>query len=728
MADPIPGGSVSPPVTHRETGRPVPPPRAAGVPGTERDNNLGNGNGNGNAPATAAPNDDQFRLPPALDKDYAVIRPLGGGGEADVFLVRDRITGDQRVAKVYRPGTPDKAGPGSKASVLERITRDNSPHLVRVHQFHINDTRSWELQEYIESSLQDLLAGISKPISSKWVRELLEVLNPALEYLHSLEIEHRDLKPSNILVRSRDPLSIALSDFGIASVTKATLHFTNHAACTPQYAPPEALSGAINRTRWDYWSLGMMLVELLTGRHPLLDDGAAGDARWSQRIQNRLSNDNTDGFVVGVTDPAWKKLCRGLLRRDAKLRWGSREVARWLANPADSRLTVAEEATPAVAARAAQSIRFLGKDHTQPETLAEAFAANWEKAADYWRQDSKYTELHNWLTHELGSSAHADVLAGIRKSAQTLDAQLFAVIQTLAPERTPSFQGEALTAQNLKQLADTVRTSPSAVAKWLELDRHRILQIAGQKHAKLAAIYQDQQQALAAYAACRKIVHENAQTAIAVGELSDRDRAFLLSSVVPRTSVLAQEGELLRAEIALVGQTGSLAWAQQFNSVANAQAAAMLLTPSLAAAAKAETEQLHALSAFRVAKVFCVTLATLPVTVLLAWLGYIFLEPLVAPLQLFHSPRTFAFALLCSFAIAAFVDQYESSQKKWAPFLFLDPAGSMESSVAAAMSCAIGAALSIGMWASIAALIVWVVQVIFIAGLVLLAIIIFGGS
>ena len=84
--------------------------------------------------------------------------------------------------------------------------------------------------------------------------------------------------------------------------------------------------------------------------------------------------------------------------------------------------------------------------------------------------------------------------------------------------------------------------------------------------------------------------------------------------------------------------------------------------------------------------------------------------------------------MLCSFAIAAFVDQYESSQKKWAPFLFLDPAGSMESSVAAAMSCAIGAALSIGMWASIAALIVWVVQVIFIAGLVLLAIIIFGGS
>ncbi|MCC6504513.1 MAG: hypothetical protein IT475_03605, partial [Aquimonas sp.] len=480
---------------------------------------------------------------------------------------------------------------------------------------------------------------------------------------------------------------------------------------TPQYAPPEQLSGAIFSTRWDYWSVGMMLVELLTGRHPLLvGDGPHGIAQ----IQTRLTNANTEDFVVGVTDPNWKKLCRGLLRRDAKLRWGSSEVERWLKNPADSLLTVAPETAPVTTARVAQTIRFLGQDYAQPESLADAFAANWEKAADYWRRDASFDELRHWLTHELGASAHADVLAEIRKSAQTLDAQLFAVIQTLAPERTPSFQGEALTPQNLKLLADTVRTSPSAVTKWLVLDRHRILQIAGQKHAKLAAIYQDQQQALAAYTACRTLVKENAQTAIAMGELNDRDRAFLLASVVRGTLVLAQEGERLQAEIALVRQTDSLAWVQQFNSVPNAEAAAMLLTPSLAAAAKAETERWEALTAFRVAKVLCVALATLPVTVILVWLGLVRMYPSSDSLQLFLSLRTPAIGLFFSFVIAASVYRYEASRNRWSRFLFLDPAGTIQSSVLAAVGSVIGATLSIGMWASLVAAIFFILQAIFL--------------
>ena len=90
----------------------------------------------------------------------------------------------------------------------------------------------------------------------------------------------RDLKPENVLVRRREPIDVVIADWGIASVLEATVVFTT-VARTIRYAPPEAIGGvatdeqgacgtvsAIERTRWDAWPIGMMVVEMVTGEHP----------------------------------------------------------------------------------------------------------------------------------------------------------------------------------------------------------------------------------------------------------------------------------------------------------------------------------------------------------------------------------------------------------------------------------------------------------------------------
>jgi serine/threonine protein kinase len=98
------------------------------------------------------------------------------------------------------------------------------------------------------------------------LRAILLELDSAVSSVHQAGLLHRDLKPENILIRTKEPLDLILTDFGIASALDATQKLTGTAR-TLHYAAPETLSGVIS-TKADYWALGMILLEALTGRHP----------------------------------------------------------------------------------------------------------------------------------------------------------------------------------------------------------------------------------------------------------------------------------------------------------------------------------------------------------------------------------------------------------------------------------------------------------------------------
>ena len=139
-----------------------------------------------------------------------------------------------------------------------------------------------------KAACADLIQREGPQLASSLVEQVVQELGVALAEIHSKGIEHRDLKPENILIAGRRPLNLVLIDFGIASVVEGSMHKTS-ANRTTYYAPPEAFSGIFRRGCWDYWSFGIIVLEMLTGRHLF---GSLSE----QVVMYRLMTANPDDF------------------------------------------------------------------------------------------------------------------------------------------------------------------------------------------------------------------------------------------------------------------------------------------------------------------------------------------------------------------------------------------------------------------------------------------------
>jgi serine/threonine protein kinase len=254
-----------------------------------------------------------LNLPTALAHRYQVLKHLPTqGAEADLLVVESLTTPGQRaVAKLYRPGIPPHS------ATLQRISAQLPRHVVQMLDYGYSEGIGYELLEYVENgSLRDWLA--SGVLTTAQTRELLIELSTTLTELHQCHIVHRDLKPENVLIRHQQPLQLALTDFGGTVQADTTLYFTT-AHRTVQYEAPEAATGVVGPAT-DYWSLGMILVEALTGKHPFA--GLSGMGILYQLLVRPVP-------LAGIAEP-WQSLCRGLLLRDPHHRWGGAEIQGWL--------------------------------------------------------------------------------------------------------------------------------------------------------------------------------------------------------------------------------------------------------------------------------------------------------------------------------------------------------------------------------------------------------------
>ncbi|WP_313916797.1 protein kinase [Tahibacter sp.] len=198
---------------------------------------------------------------------YRVLRPLGRGGMATVYLAMQESVDREVALKVMSPALMADPTYGERFLREARIAAKlHHPHVVGIHDVGRYGDSFYIAMEYIAGGpvLHDDGKARDVPFTLRVVREIAK----ALHYANSKSFVHRDVKPDNILLREDG--SSALTDFGIARANDSSTRMTRTGAVvgTPHYMSPEQARGRSLDGRSDLYALGIVMYELLVGRVP----------------------------------------------------------------------------------------------------------------------------------------------------------------------------------------------------------------------------------------------------------------------------------------------------------------------------------------------------------------------------------------------------------------------------------------------------------------------------
>jgi len=201
---------------------------------------------------------------------YELLEPVAMGGMGTVWTIRDANDGQLKVAKILQQ---------SDAASLLRFVREQS---VRIDHRHVVTPESWAgMDDRVlftmplvrGGSVADLIRRFGA-LPPRWTATLLDQTLQALEAVHEAGIVHRDVKPANLLLEptGRARPHLRLTDFGIAApVDSPRMTRAGGAIGTPGYMPPEQEHGADPDPRQDLYSVGVVGLEMLSGRRPPAD-------------------------------------------------------------------------------------------------------------------------------------------------------------------------------------------------------------------------------------------------------------------------------------------------------------------------------------------------------------------------------------------------------------------------------------------------------------------------
>lgn len=197
---------------------------------------------------------------------YRIAELLGAGGMGEVFRARDLVLEEDVAVKFLPEGRANDEGFMRRFVNEVRLARQIShPSVCRVHDIGEVDGRAFLSMEYIDGEdLASLLRRIGRLPPEK-AYELAQQLCAGLSELHEAGLLHRDLKPANLMIDGQGRLKLA--DFGLAAI-RDELRVHEYGDGTPAYMAPEQLDGREVSQRSDIYALGVVLYELLSGRHP----------------------------------------------------------------------------------------------------------------------------------------------------------------------------------------------------------------------------------------------------------------------------------------------------------------------------------------------------------------------------------------------------------------------------------------------------------------------------
>ncbi|MDQ0253770.1 serine/threonine-protein kinase [Evansella vedderi] len=213
-----------------------------------------------------------------INDRYELLKPIGGGGMANVYLAKDIILDREVAIKVLKPQfSEDEEFIRRFRREAQAATSLSHPNVVNIYDVGEEDKIYYIVMEYVRgNTLKDYIQQKGKLHVQEAV-QIMEQITSAIEHAHENHIIHRDIKPHNILLSTEGIAKV--TDFGIArAISDATITHTNSVLGSVHYLSPEQARGGNVTYKSDIYSLGVVMYEMLTGEVPFNGDTAVSVA------------------------------------------------------------------------------------------------------------------------------------------------------------------------------------------------------------------------------------------------------------------------------------------------------------------------------------------------------------------------------------------------------------------------------------------------------------------
>ncbi len=268
--------------------------RIAGSPGHEDETGdrerTGGTTSNWSRPELwGTPSDETPGVGATVKQRFILEELLGQGGMGSVYKARDLRKEEARDSQPYVAlkllSDEFRRHPDSLVALQREAKKAQvlaHPNIVTVHDFDRDGTRVYMTMEYLQGDPLDLVIrrrGALGGLPQKEALHIIDRMSRGLAYAHQQGIVHSDFKPGNVFLTSEGNAKIL--DFGIARAARVgaasggdetRFDPATIGAITPAYASPEMLAGEVPEPADDVYALGCVAHELLTGRHPFLDE------------------------------------------------------------------------------------------------------------------------------------------------------------------------------------------------------------------------------------------------------------------------------------------------------------------------------------------------------------------------------------------------------------------------------------------------------------------------
>jgi serine/threonine protein kinase len=381
---------------------------------------------------------------------YRVVRRIGAGGEADVYLCEVDQQPDVKVAvKIYRD-VGMNVEPDDK--VLKKLRGMDHPDILKLLDYGRYtgslEGRIFEVSEYAEGGH---LEG-RKYDEVFLTKTVIPQLVNALAYLHDNGIVHRDINPRNLFFRKTDNRDIVLGDFGLCSAlsTGSSLKFSSRRGATFSYSAPELDTGMISGVEHqvfgievDYYASGMTLLALILGRDPFQNRAP---------VQIVFCKQQNEVPIPESCSARFRSLLCGLLHPERKKRWGLKQMRQWMKG---EDVPVAEYVKPGPSFH----YELGGKAaYTLPD-LATLLRDNPDKAKERFIESDSIERALETYNQDLAASVRR-----LKKEAPSHNSALIGLVHTLNPDLPYRMRigKEARTPEELARVIDTDRTTWAA--------------------------------------------------------------------------------------------------------------------------------------------------------------------------------------------------------------------------------------------------------------------------